>query len=226
MSLLLAGLTILVIGDSHLAYKGYLITTLHDELMRQGARVYSYGVCGAKSSELMKGMKNPYCGFAFRLDDGRVRQRPSDAGPTMPLPELVREYQPDLIVVINSDTMAGYQYPALKKTWIWDEVTTLTKGIKASGAGCVWVGPPWGSEGGKYNKTLARVKEMSDYLSDIVAPCIYLSSLNMSKPGEWSTTDGMHFTTAGYRGWGSAIANGIVSSDILQKIRHPGAEKP
>jgi len=36
-SLLLAGLTVLVIGDSHLASDGYLISTLHDGLMQQGA---------------------------------------------------------------------------------------------------------------------------------------------------------------------------------------------
>ena len=41
MNALLAGLTILVIGDSHMVTSGYLITTLHDDLLAQGATVDS-----------------------------------------------------------------------------------------------------------------------------------------------------------------------------------------
>ncbi len=221
MSLLLAGLTVLVIGDSHLSTKDYLITTLHDELTQQGAKVYSYGACGTPSGAWMKTIQPP-CGSAFRLDDGPLRLRAGEAGSTRPLPELVDKHHPDLIVVVNGDTMAGYKNPALPKTWIWNEVSILTKGIKASGASCVWVGPAWGSEGGKNGKNFTRVKEMSDFLAEIVSPCIYVNSLNMSKPGEWGTLpgDGQHFTNAGYQAWGSAISKAIVSSDILQKIKH------
>jgi len=220
MSLLLAGLTVLVIGDSHLATKDYLITTLHDELMRNGAKVYSYGACGTPSGAWMKTMQPP-CGSAFRLDDGPLRIRAGAAGSTKPLPELVNLHHPDLIVVVNGDTMAGYKNASLPKTWIWHEVSALTKGIKASGASCVWVGPAWGNEGGKNGKNFARVEAMSEYLSDIVSPCIYINSLAMSKPGEWGTLadDGQHFTKAGYQAWGSAISRVIVSSDILQKIK-------
>lgn len=98
----------------------------------------------------------------------------------------------------------------------------LTNGIKASGASCVWVGPAWGNEGGKNGKNFPRVKEMSDFLAENVAPCIYINSLKLSKPGEWGTLpeDGQHFTDAGYQSWGSAIAKEIFSSDILQKIKH------
>ncbi|MDX8378780.1 MAG: SGNH/GDSL hydrolase family protein [Gallionella sp.] len=219
MSLLLAGLTVLMIGDSHMSEKGYLITTLHDDLMKQGAKVYSFGACGTPSSAWMKAIRPP-CGSAFRLDDGQVRIRASEAGFTKPLPVLVKAYHPNLIVVINGDTMAGYKDKVLPKRWIWGQVSTLTKGIKASGVSCVWVGPAWGEEGGKYGKTYARAKAMSNYLAKIVAPCTYVSSLKMSKPGEWGTIDGQHFNNSGYRSWGSAIAKQIVSSDILQKIKH------
>ncbi len=233
MSLLLAGLTVLVIGDSHMANEGYLISTLHDELMRQGASVYSYGVCGANAGDLMKGKKKlAHCGFAYRLNDGKVRKRAPDVSATTPYPELVKNFpdyvsgktkaiHPDLVVVINADTMAGYKSTTLQKTWIWDEVTTLTKGIKDSGVSCVWVGPAWGSEGGKYGKTYARSQEMSDYLANIVSPCTYVNSLKMAQPGEWGTLtgDGQHYDHAGYQAWGSAIAHEIVTSDILQKIR-------
>lgn len=221
MSLLLAGLTVLVIGDSHMSTKDYLITTLHDDLMQQGAKVYSYGACGTPSGDWMKVVK-PECGTAFRLDAGPVRERKGEAAISKALPDLVKEHHPDLIVVVNGDTMAGYKNVTLPKKWIWDQVRTLTDGIKSSGASCVWVGPAWGSEGGKYGKTFSRSQEMADYLADIVSPCIYINSLKMAKPGEWGTLagDGQHYTNEGYQSWGTAIANQIVSSDILQKIKH------
>jgi lysophospholipase L1-like esterase len=84
---------------------------------------------------------------------------------------------------------------------------------------CVWVGPAWGTEGGKFNKTYARAKEMSGYLSEIVAPCTYIDSLSLSKPGEWGTIDGQHFDGAGYKSWGSAIGNAIATPAILNSIK-------
>jgi len=221
MSLLLAGITALVIGDSHLASKDFLITALHDDLQKQGAEVYSFGACGTPSGAWMTTMQPP-CGSAFRLKDDRVRVRATEAGRTQPLADLVAEYKPNLIIVVNGDTMAAYKEPAMPRKWIWDQVSSLTKGIKASGVSCVWVGPAWGSEGGRYGKTFARSKEMSEYLSEIVAPCIYVDSLKMSQPGEWPTMsgDGQHFTPAGYINWGSSITRAIISSDILQQIKH------
>ena len=49
--MILTNLTILIIGASHLAKPGYLITSLHDELQNQGAKVHSIGVCGVEPSE-------------------------------------------------------------------------------------------------------------------------------------------------------------------------------
>ncbi len=221
MSLLLAGLTVLVIGDSHLATPGYLVDTLHDELRNQGAKVYSYGACGIPSGAWMEKIQPP-CGSAFHLDDGKTRVRDGEAGTTVPLPELVKKHHPDLIVVVNGDTMSAFNDPVLPRNWIWQEVGTLTKGIKASGASCVWVGPAWGNEGGKFHKTFARTREMSAYLADIVSPCVYIDSLKMSKPGGWDTLpgDGQHYTPAGYQSWGAAITQVIVSPEVLNQIKH------
>jgi len=220
MSLLLAGMTVLMIGDSHMASKDYLITTLHDELTQQGAKVYSYGACGTPSSAWMKAIQPP-CGSAFRLDDGPLRMRAGEAGFTKPLPELVKLHHPNLIVVVNGDTLGGYKAKTMPKTWIWQEVSVLTKGIQATGSRCVWVGPSWGEEGGKYGKTFLRSKELSDYLAEIVSPCIYINSLTMSKQGEWETIagDGQHYIATGYKAWGAAIANAIVSPEVLSQIK-------
>ncbi|MEI7455684.1 MAG: SGNH/GDSL hydrolase family protein [Nitrosomonadales bacterium] len=220
MSLLLAGLTVLVIGDSHMATRDYLITTLHDGLMQQGAKVYSYGACGTLSGDWMKTTKAE-CGTAFRLDNGPLRERRAEVAIMKPLPDLLAAHHPDLIVVVNGDTMASYKAATLPKPWIRDQVRTLTDGIKASGARCIWVGPAWGNEGGKNGKNFPRVKEMSEFLADNVSPCIYIDSLKMSKPGEWGTLpdDGQHFGKDGYQAWGSAITSQIISSDILKKIK-------
>ena len=220
MSLLLAGLTVLVIGDSHMATKDYLITTLHDELMQQGAKVYSYGACGSASGDWMKVTK-PECGTAFRLDAGPLWERQGEAAISKALPDLVSLHHPDLIVVVNGDTMAGYKDASMPKPWIRDEVRTLTNGIKATGTACLWVGPAWGGEG-HFHKTDARVQELSNFLADNVAPCSYINSLTMSKPGEWTTIsgDGQHFSKAGYLSWGHDIASQIVSSDVVAKIKH------
>ena len=50
MNSVLAGLTILVLGDSHMVTSGYLISTLHDSLLEQGATVDTYGMCGANAA--------------------------------------------------------------------------------------------------------------------------------------------------------------------------------
>lgn len=50
----LAGLSILMIGDSHLASSAYLITTLHDSRTGQGAAVHSIGGCGVTASHWTK----------------------------------------------------------------------------------------------------------------------------------------------------------------------------
>jgi len=218
MSLLLAGLTVLVIGDSHVTTKDYLASTLHDSLMQQGAKVYSYGACGSLSSDWMKNTR-PACGSAFRLDSGPLRVRTGEVAFTKPLPELVKEHHPDLIIVVNGDTIAGYKDKVIPKAWIYGQVTTLTKGIQDSGARCVWVGPGWGADG-VFQKKDARVKEMSDYLAGIVHPCVYIDSLKMSSPGEWETIagDGQHYLPSGYKAWGSAITTAITAPSVLSTL--------
>ena len=113
----LVGMTVLMIGDSHMASKGYLITSLHDELMQQGAKVYSYGACGTLAGDWMKTTESP-CGAAFRLNEEPIHLLAGEAAATAPLPDLIKKYHPDLIVVINGDTMAAYKSTVLPRPWI------------------------------------------------------------------------------------------------------------
>ncbi|HEX5338192.1 MAG TPA: SGNH/GDSL hydrolase family protein [Gallionella sp.] len=217
MSMLLAGLTILVLGESHMALNGQLISTLPNDLVDQGAKVFSYGACGASAGDwLVK--KSVNCS-AFRVDTGPVRVRPADIASTYPIGDLLAQHRPDLVVVIIGDTMASYDKKEIVKNWVWQGVSSLTKEIRAHGTRCVWVGPAWGQEGGKYKKINSRAKEFSDYLSTLVAPCTYIDSLTFSKIGEWKTIDGEHFDSAGYKGWAKGITDAITSLETQPTLK-------
>lgn len=217
MSNLLAGLVVLVIGESHMVFNNHLITTLPDELAAQGAKVVSFGACGASAADWLVQKKVTCTGF--RVDTGPVRERPADVSFTQPIGKLIDKHHPDLIVVVIGDTMASYDTTPMPKSWIWEGVSGLTKEIKSHGTRCVWVGPVWGEDGGKYKKTNARAKEFSDYLSTLVAPCTYVDSLAFSKIGEWKTDDGEHLLKHGYEGWAKGITEAIVSPAILPTLK-------
>ena len=81
--------------------------------------------------------------------------------------------------------------------------------IAAAGAGCVWVGPVYGDVNSPYHKANDRVQELSQFLSQSVAPCRYIDSTRFETGAQWPTTDGQHLTVAGYRQWGQNIAEAV-----------------
>lgn len=216
-SSLLAGLTILMIGDSHLATPDYLIKSLHDNLVQQGAQVHSLGICGSKAGDWTKSVPSE-CGAAERRNKDKAVVL-AKTTPTQPVGQLVSADKADLVVVVMGDTMADYTKPNFPKTWIWQQTTSLTKAIKESGAKCVWVGPAWGSEGGKYGKTYARVETTSRFLATNVSPCEYIDSLKLSKQGEWATIDGQHLTPLGYISWSKAITAELLKTQAIKDAK-------
>lgn len=202
----LAGLTILVLGESHMSLANHLTEPLNAELARQGAIVHSIGACGASAGDWLI-TKKVDCGAEQKNND-KIQIRGRDAT-TTPIGELIAKERPDLVVLVIGDTMASYDKPAFPKAWAWQSVTSLTKAIAATGTKCAWVGPAWGKAGGMYQKNDERTKLMSSFLASNVAPCTYIDSLTFSKPGQWVTTDGQHFTVAGYKSWGTAIGNAL-----------------
>lgn len=80
----------------------------------------------------------------------------------------------------------------LPRAVISNQVQALLVPIKARNLPCVWIGRPWGTDGGAYKN--ARAEEMSDYLPQIVSPCTYIGSLAFSQLGQWATRDGLHLT--------------------------------
>lgn len=219
---LLAGMTILVVGDSHLATPGYLIQTLHDELQKKGAVVYTYGACGMAAGDWVKSTKMkspPPCGTATRLHNNPTTSNPGPDTGTVAYAELVQRHSPNLVVFVMGDTMAGYSESALPKTWAWQQVSRLTNAVKASNVQCAWVGPGWGKDGGKFGKTNQRVGEISELLSETVAPCTYINSLKLTKKGDLKTFDGQHYDSAGYKKWGNLIAAAIDTPEVAGKVK-------
>jgi len=211
----LLGLSILVIGDSHMATPNYLIGSLHDGLIEQGASVHSIGVCGTHASDWTKAVKGT-CGGAERTGNESAVST-GDAATTQAVDALIKKDKADLIVVIQGDTIASYGNPEFPKTWAWAQVTDLTKAIASTNAACVWVGPAWGTEGGKYGKNFKRVEEVSKFLAENVAPCTYVDSTKFSQQGEWKTIDGQHLTGGNYKKWGAAITEAIVATAPAKK---------
>lgn len=205
-SSVLAGLTLLVLGESHMSLANHLTEPLNAALVAKGAKVHSIGACGASAGDWLI-TKKVDCG-SVQDDTGKLELQGSSAT-TTPVKELIATHKPDVVVLVIGDTMASYDKPAFPKAWAWQSVTSLTKAIAQTGTQCVWVGPAWGKVGGMYKKNDQRTQLMSKFLAANVAPCSYVDSLEMSKPGQWVTTDGQHFTVSGYKAWGSAIAEAI-----------------
>jgi hypothetical protein len=213
----LAGLAILVIGDSHMVTHDYLITTLHDDLLAQGATVDTYGMCGANAADWVY-PTTVSCGRAERHGKESPTIQRQASIPTWTIGELVNKTHPNLVVIEMGDTMAGYGQKDFPQAWIYQQVHTLTGKIASQNIPCVWVGPPWGGEGTSYHKTFDRVKQMSEFLSTAVAPCRFIDSTQFSKPGEWPTIDGQHLTSSGYRAWGQDIT-GVLDQMVPQIAR-------
>ena len=208
-STILAGISVLIIGDSHLANPNHLLNSLHNAILAQGAKVHSIGVCGSTPMDWVKGAPGT-CGKAERIDSGTAKVLGMTEGASA-VKELLQKEKPNIVIVVQGDTMGAYDKPSLPKSWVWQQVSTLSKEIGTTNTKCIWVGPAWGTEGGKFKKTYKRVEELSNLLATNVSPCEYLDSLKLSKPGAWATIDGQHFTAPGYKLWGDAITGAIIT---------------
>jgi hypothetical protein len=208
MNMALAGLVVLVIGDSHMAGRDYLISSLHDALASEGAIVHSYGMCGASADAWLE-KTTVSCGRAERHEHNPPIAEIGKQEYTWTINELIEKHHPNLVIVEAADAMGGYGSPQLPKAWIYDQTHALAGRIAAAGAGCVWVGPVYGEVNSPYHKANDRVQELSQFLSQSVAPCRYIDSTRFAQPGQWPTTDGQHLTAAGYRQWGQDIAGSV-----------------
>jgi hypothetical protein len=207
MNGVLAGLVILVLGDSHMAGREYLIGPLHDALEAAGASVHTYGMCGA-SADAWIYKTSVACGRAERHDNGPpIADYTGKSVPTWSINDLLKKHHPNIVIAEMGDAMAGYEASEMVKPWVYNQVHMLTGIIAAAGATCAWVGPVWGRD---KEKPAARVHQVSDFLAQTVPPCAYIDSTKFWQPGQWPTTDGQHLTLPGYRAWATAISAAVV----------------
>jgi len=213
----LLGLSVLVIGESHLTLNNHLREPLIQALQAHGAaHVHVIGACGASPARWLK---------TTQVDCGadQVDKRPATVlgkeAHTTPITDLIKADKPDVVVVIEGDTMGSYDKPVFPKAWAWQEVTGLTKAIADTHTACVWVGPGWGGNAGQFAKSDARVKELSAFLANNVAPCSYIDSTTFARPGQWQTLDGEHYTQLGYVSWGKAIVNAMGSTPAITSLK-------
>lgn len=206
MSGALAGLVILVIGDSHMFN---LMSPLHSELEDAGATVNSYAMCGATAQDWLS-KSTLSCGRGERHDKGPPLIDYKSLLPTYVLSDLIAQNHPNLIIVELGDVMEGYSSRAPDTAWIHQQVGTLTGMIASRHISCVWVGPTWGQDKPPYNKTESGVKAIAQLLSQSVAPCRYIDSTTFARPGEWPTKDGSHLLPDGYRHWAQDITDAVV----------------
>jgi hypothetical protein len=160
----LAGLVILVIGDSQMME---MLPNLHNQLEGAGATTYSYAVCGSTAQDwIMPSVAS--CGTLMREDKASaVMDQKSHT--IWNITDLIAKHHPNLIVV-ELGTGEGSK---MEQSWIRQQVGGLTAKIAASRISCVWVGPTWGQDQGSYHKTTAEVQQMSQLLSASVSPCTY-----------------------------------------------------
>jgi hypothetical protein len=196
----LAGLVILVIGDSQM--KG-LITGLHDQLEDNGAAVHSYSMCGATAQDWLT-RSTVSCGRGEHHERGPVVMNYDKRLPTFELNELIEKNHPNLVIVELGERLDPDQ------SWIRQEVHTLAGKIAAKNISCVWVGPIWGQDKPPYAATDAGIRQVAQLLSESVSPCRFVDSTTFARPGELQTTDGTHLLPDGYRRWGKAISDTIV----------------
>ncbi len=215
----LAGLVMLIIGDSHIAAMGHFNDALQDGLVAQGATVHAYGVCGAAARDWV--YPEPIlCGRGERHNSEPAVLGSDRSLRGWALRDLIAKHHPNLVVIELGDTMAGYGVtPTLPRELIADQVQLLLTPVKAQHLPCIWIGPPWGGDGtGPYKKTAARVEELAHYLPQVVAPCRFIDSLAFSRPGQWQTRDGLHLTVESYRAWDDDLVKSIVQ--IVSASRH------
>lgn len=206
-SAVLLGLSLVVIGESHLADPTYLIGPMHDQLLQKGATVHSVGVCGASPANWVKVTPSD-CGRAERKGAPPAIRIETGAA-TTPIKDLIAGAKANAIIVVSGDTIGSYKNAEFPKAWAYSQVTALTSAIAETGVVCYWVGPGWSNNPARFGKTNERVKALSVFLSENTLPCTYIDSTKMSQPGEWKTIDGQHYNGTGYRAWGTEIVKAL-----------------
>ena len=195
---------ILYIGDSHTA--GRFGSRLDQELRKlAGGSELSYGSCGSSPSSWYNGWITK-CGWVERKLDGKVRSLKS--GPTPKIEELIQENRPRMIVIALGANLMGAGLETIRTT-----TARMVNSVKASGAKCLWVGPPNGR-----NKTEPKFSQLYAAIEEAVRGTCELVDSRLLTYYPETGGDGIHFD-----GLPPAIRDEILSKWVGGVM--PSAEK-
>ena len=217
MSALLAGLTLLIIGDSHVTFKDSLLSILPEAYTQAGAKVVTYGVCSSTAADWVVPTSNNGCGAYQRIGIAPVGSAIMTPTAPPPITSLIAQWHPDVVMVVLGDTMAAYGQKEISTNWADEQVKTLT--MTLGHTACIWIGPTWGEYSPRYGKTDKRAREMATFLKSEVAPCTYIDGTQLMQPGSAKTIDGVHLTGESYKVWAAGIVQQTMP--VLEKLRKP-----
>lgn len=206
MNAALVGVTLLIIGDSHVAFEGSLLSVLPEAYEQMGAKVITYGDCSSTPKAWIKGPTDNGCGGSVREGTAPITDPYETKFPFPDINTLINKWHPTAVIVVYGDTLGAYNAETLPAEWVEREMTPLTTAI-SSKTQCIWVGPTWGTFNPRYGKTEQKTQRISDFLSTHVKPCTYIDSTLLMKSHAVKTVDGLHLTPQSYKVWGAGIVD-------------------
>lgn len=202
---------ILFVGDSHsVGPFGWKM----DELLRTvpGAKVGTYSSCGSIFQWWETGKATP-CGYFFRDTAGKTEK--GDKGPTPIFDDLMKDVNPDLVVVELGANYAGYPSDEFAIT----DMQCLVKKISAAGAACAWITKPDSRKG---HETIPRILELT--YKAVTPYCSYFDSTLVTKyPATGG--DGIHYWSKEGTPIANAWAEAAFAAMKPQLDKLPAAKK-
>lgn len=209
MKTLLAGVTLLILGDSHVAFKDSLLSVLPEAYESMGAKVVTYGVCSSSPIGWVKGPKDTGCGGTIRTGTGPIDDPFAATFPFPDITSLINTLQPTAVMFIYGDTIGGYTADPFPAEWIEKQVKPVTT-LAGAKTKCLWVGPTWGTYNPRYGKTEETTTRLTGFLKSHVQPCTYIDSTSFMQSKAVETVDGLHLTPQSYKAWGDGIVQATV----------------
>lgn len=126
---------VLVLGDSHTV--GYYGKCLDQACRDAGAQVRTYASCSSHPIWWFDGTRT-HCGYFSRDQQGKILRVPFGTLKRTPkLPELWRQYQPELVIISLGANMIDYSHETVQTT-----SAKMAHYLDNKGAEIIWVGPP------------------------------------------------------------------------------------
>ncbi len=198
--------TILYIGDSH-SY-GKLGTSIESQLSTISDHVIMESSCGSSAYTWLgkTGYEKTVCGFWKK--DGADEVRTTEHQ-TPKFSDEVAKYHPDVVIIQLGTNMAAAEKPLNSKS----SIDQLMKEAKASGAVCIWIGPPDANSKVVTREKLGLVNNLIKDLADANS-CVYIDSLQLTEFPK-DSKEGIHYPPTLSKQWGEKV--GAIILNQLKK---------